>query len=135
MEQVEQKLRVYNAIILLDEPGGTHYATMVEKKIKTIETRMRNVIPAGDIVICCSNGSLTRNKGKALCIVKVSEGRAMTTEDEKGACIESVPGRIAFPLSDWRYFSRKFEFRRHKVKGTFQGIFSIRIPDDVQILG
>jgi hypothetical protein len=125
--------RIYNAIILLDEPGGKHYATLVEKQIKSIETRMRNIIPSGDIVICCSNGSMTANKGKALCIVNVADGRPMTIEDEKAACISSVPGRIAFPMSDWRYFSRKFEFTKHKVKGTFQGIFTIRIPDDVQI--
>ena len=87
----------------------------------------------GDIVICCSNGSMTRNKGKALCIVHVGEGRPMTKEYEAAACIESVPGRYAYPLTYWRYFSRKFEFSPCKVAGTFQGLFDICIPADVQI--
>jgi hypothetical protein len=125
--------RIFNAVVLLDEPGANHYATMVEKKIKTIETRMRNILPEGEIIICCSNGSMTANKGKALCIVNVGKGRPMTTEDEKEACIESVPGRIAFPLTDWKYFSRKFEFSKRIVSGTFQGIFQIEVPEDVKI--
>lgn len=126
-------VRIYNAIVLVDEIGGNHYATMVEKQIKTIETRMRNIVPEGDIVICCGSKSMTANREKALCIVTVGKGRPMTTEDEKAACIESVPGRIAFPLSRWRYFSRKFEFSKRIVSGSFQGIFQISIPDDVRI--
>lgn len=125
---------VYNAIVLLDEPGGNHYATMVEKQIKTIETRMKNMIPEGDIVICCGSKSMTVNRLKALCVVTVGKGRPMTTDDEKAACIESVPGRWAFPLSNWRYFSRKFEFAKRRVSGSFQSIFQITLPDDVQIL-
>ena len=131
--ETAEKVRVYNAIVLLDEPGGPHYATWVEKKIKTIETRMRNIIPEGDIVICCGSKSMTANRLKALCIVNVGKGRPMTPEDEKAACIECVPGRIAFPLSDHRYFSRKFEFSKRIVSGSFQGIFQINIPDDIQI--
>lgn len=98
-------MRVYNAIVLLDEPGGRHFATWVEKQIKTIETRMRDIIPAGDIVICCSAGSMTANRTKALCIVNAAEGRTMTDADETAACIETAPGRVAYDLSEWRYFS------------------------------
>lgn len=127
-------MRIYKAIVLLDEHGGSHFATMVEKQIKTIETRMKNMIPEGEIVICCSNRSMTANKGKALCIVTVGKGRQMTSEDEKQACIESVPGRIAYPLSNWKYFSRKFTFSKRKISGTFQAIFRISLPDDVEIM-
>jgi hypothetical protein len=126
--------RIYNAIILLDEPGGRHFYSWLRDKKKLIETRMKNMIPEGDIVICCSNGSMTADRGKASLIVRAGKGRPMTKEDEALACIESVPGRIAFDVSDHRYFSRKFDFTRCKVGGTYQAIFQIKIPDDVQIL-
>lgn len=128
--------RLYNAIVLVDTPGepSKHYATMVENQVKSIETRMKNMIPKGDIVICCGLKSMTKNKGLALCIVHVDEGRQMTTEDENKACIECVPGRIAYNLSNWRYFSRKFEFTKCYVKGSFQSIFTIKIPISVNII-
>lgn len=131
----EVDTRIYNAFCLLDTPGDSsqHYATFVHDQLKTIETRMRDVIPEGDFVVCCSNGSMTRNKGLALCIVHAKKGRPMTKEDEPMAKIECIPGRIAYELSNWRYFSRKFEFKKYRVDGTFQGKFRIRIPDDVQI--
>lgn len=126
--------RIYKAIILLDEPGGTHYATLVENELKTIETRMMLFKYTGDIIICCSAGSMTRNKGKALCLVHFGQGRRMTKEDEPAAHIGCVEGRYAFPLSNWRRFSRKFTFAKCKVGGTFQGLFDIIIPEDVEIL-
>lgn len=129
-------MRIYRAIVLVDEPGdeSKHYATLVEKQIKRIETRMKNMVPEGEIVICCGSKSMTANRGKALCIVTVGKGRPMTTEDEKDACIESVSGRWAFSLSNWKYFSRKFEFTKRYVDGSYQSIFRISIPDSVQIL-
>jgi hypothetical protein len=127
-------MRVYNAIVLVDEPAGRHFATFVELQIKTIETRMRDIIPEGEIVICCSSKSMTRNRCKAICIVTVGKSRPMVNDDETKACIECVNGRIAYPLSDWKYFSRKFTFSKRKVSGTFQGIFQISIPDDVEII-
>jgi hypothetical protein len=126
--------RIYKALILLDEPAGRHFATWVENQIKTEETRMKLFSYTGDLVICCSGGSMTKNKGKALCIVHFGKGRPMLKEHEKAACIESIPGRYAYPLTNWRYFSRKFEFRRCKVKGTFVGLFDIRIPEEIEIL-
>ena len=122
--------------MLVDEPGepSKHYATMVERMEKVIETRMKNMISPGDIVICCGNKSKTKNKGLAICIVTVAPGRPMTKEDEPKAKIEQVPGRWAFELSNWRYFSRKFEFTKQYVSGTFQGIFQISIPDKIEII-
>lgn len=128
------KKRIYQAIILLDEPGGRHFATWVEFHVKNIETRMKYMIPQGEVVICCSNGSMTANKGKALCIVTVGKGRPMTTDDEKGACINAIPGRVAYPLSNWKMFSRKFPFTKYKIDGTFQAMFTIEIPEDVCII-
>lgn len=125
--------RIYKAIILLDEPAGRHFATWVEQQIKTIETRMKHFSYTGDLVICCSKGSMTANRGKALCIVHFGEGRPMEPSMESEAKIECVPGRYAYPLSKWRFFSRKFQFTRCRVAGTFQGFFDVRIPDDVQI--
>lgn len=125
--------REFNAIVLVDEPGGTHYATLVEERKKSIETRMKNMIPEGDIIICCGANSMTRNRLKALCIVHVAKGRPMTKADEEQACIECVPGRIAYDLSNWRYFNRKFIFAKTKVRGSFQSIFTIRLPKDVEL--
>jgi hypothetical protein len=129
-------MRVFKAIVLVDEPGDArkHYATLVENQVKTIETRMKNMVPEGDIVICCGSKSMTANRGKALCIVTVGKGRPMTDDDAADACIESVPGRWAFPLSNWRFFSRKFEFTKRYIEGSYQSIFTISIPDDIQIL-
>lgn len=128
--------RIFTAFCLLDTPGepSQHYATMVHDKEKGIETRMRDVIPEGDFVVCCSNGSMTRNKGLALCIVHAKKGRPMTPEDEPKAKIGCVPGRIAYELSNWRYFSRKFHFNKCYVDGTFQGKFRIKIPEGVEII-
>lgn len=88
----------------------------------------------GDIVICCGDKSRTVNRGKALCIVHMSKGRDMTPNDEPLALIECVPGRKAYPLSNWKYFSRKFTFAPRRVKGSFQQIFEISIPEDVEII-
>lgn len=128
--------RVYNAIVLVDHPGdfSKHYATMVCNREKTIETRMKNIIPMGDIVICCGKKSMTRNKGLALCLVYVNDGRLMVKEDEEKAKIEMIAGRWAFELSDWRYFNRKFEFTKHYVSGSYQSIFQVRIPKDVEVI-
>lgn len=120
-----------NAIILLDEPGGVHFATLVEQQVKKIETRMKRMIPEGDIVICCSNGSQTKNKGLALCIVHAKAPRLMTKDDEVDAQINCIEGRYASELSNWRYFNRKFEFSKRKVSGTFQAIFQIEFPEGV----
>jgi hypothetical protein len=88
------------------------------------------------LFICCDNGKSKHSKyaGKALCIVAVEKGRPMTADDEKAACIERIDGRIAFPLTNWRYFSYDFAFTDYKVSGSYQSIFQIRVPDFVQIL-
>lgn len=127
-------MREIKALILLDEPGGTHYATLVEQQIKLLETRMCLFKYTGDLLICCSNGSMTRNKGKALCVVHFGHGRLMTTDDERIACIEWKEGRYCYPLTNHRKLSRKFEFKRHKIRGTFQSFFDVQIPDDVKII-
>lgn len=128
--------RIYNAIVLIDTPGDPtqHYATMVYNQEKQIETRMKNMIPEGDIVICCGLNSMTKYRGLVLCLVHADRGRPMIKADESKAKIECIPGRVAFDLSNWRYFSRKFTFVKTKVGGSFQSIFQIKIPDDVTII-
>lgn len=121
------------AIILNDYPEK-HYATWVKEKKKTIETRMKSTSYRGDIVICCGNKSVTSNAGKALCIVELYEVRDMRDSDEGAACIENAPGRKAYLLKNWRYFSRDFTFSKRKVSGTFQWLFTISIPDDIKII-
>jgi hypothetical protein len=123
--------RIYNAIIL-NEP----YADKVKQKIKTIETRMKRSLPVGDIIICCDKGksAYSKNSGKALCLVHVDDCRDMTDADEPAACIECVPGRKAFPLSNWRYFSYDFQFTDYKVGGSYQSIFQVKLPEFVTII-
>lgn len=127
--------RIYKALILNDYVGA-HYAELVKTQKKTIETRMGRLFKyRGDVVICCGKtNSVSKNAGKALCIVNIYDGRLMLPEDEAAACIEWHPERRALLLKDWRYFNRDFEFSKLRVSGTWQGIFEIRIPDNVQIL-
>lgn len=123
----------YKAIILNDYIG-LNYATWVNEKKKTIETRMKLFNYSGDIVICCGNKSTTRDKGKALCLIHFGKGRVMKKEDEANACIECVPGRIAYDLTNRRDFNRRFTFSKQKVAGSFQGIFEIELPADVRVI-
>lgn len=127
------KRRIYNAIVLNDYPEA-YYASMVEDRVKTIETRMQKFKYLGDIVICCGNKSVTKNAGKALCIVEIWKRRPMRDSDVEKACIENVPGRQAYLLRNWRYFSKKFKFSKFRVSGAYQSIFQIRIPSYVEIL-
>ena len=117
--------------IILNEP----YATKVMTGEKFIETRMRRFSFTGDILICCDKGKSkdSVNAGKALCVVYWNAGIPMTEEHEQGACIECVPGRYAFPLSNRRLLSYNFEISKYVVTKNFQGIFEVRIPDFVTI--
>lgn len=127
--------QIYKAIVLNDYVGA-HYADMVKTQKKSIETRMGRLFKyRGDIIICCGKtNSVTKNAGRALCIVNIYDGRPMLKEDEAAACIEWHPDRKSLLLKDWRYFSRDFEFRHYYVSGAYQGIFEIRIPENIQIL-
>jgi hypothetical protein len=49
------------------------------------------------------------------------------------ACIHYDPKLFAWPLKDWRYFNRLFEFRHCKVGGTWQGLFDLKLPADITI--
>lgn len=130
-------MEIYNALILNDYPSilrEKHYASLLEEKIKTIETRMKMFKYRGDLVICCGNKSVTGNAGKALCIVNLYDAEPMRKEHEKAACIEVAAGRIAHHLKDWRFFNRKFTFSKQKVSGSFQSIFQITLPEGVRII-
>jgi hypothetical protein len=123
--------RVYNAIIL-NEP----YADWVKTGKKTIETRMRRLNLKGDTVFCCDKGLSkgSKNAGKAICLVEVLDSRPMEDEDAEAACIENIPGRVAFPLTNLRHFSYDFNFTDYAITRNWQGVFKIRIPDFVQII-
>lgn len=124
--------RIYEALIL-NEP----YADWVKQGRKLIETRMNKRFSfRGDIVICCDKGKSkkSKNAGKALCIVDLWKVRTMRDSDEHYACIGNAHGRISHLLRDWRHFSRDFEFSPVAIKKNFQGMFSLRIPDDVEII-
>ncbi len=122
--------RIYEALVL-NEP----YAGWVKEGKKTIETRMKEFAFRGDLVICCDGGkSKGGNAGKALCIVEAWKVRDMVDSDSDAACIDNAPGRKAYLLRNWRHFSRDFKFSECAIKRNFQGLFSIRIPDDVEII-
>jgi hypothetical protein len=127
--------RIYSALVLNDYGVNKNYAQLVMDRIKSDETRYRRTAHRGDLVICCGQtNSITKNAGKALCIVNLYDCRPMQKEDEPTACIEYQPHRFVWRFSDWRYFTRCFEFRYYYVSGSYQGIFKIRIPDNIQIL-
>lgn len=127
--------RQYKAIILNDYQENP-YAEWVKIGRKRIETRMKRKFHyRGDIVICCGKtNSVTENAGKALCIVEIWKGRKMQPKDEQDACIEYHDDRQCLLLRNWRHFSEDFEFSTHKIAGTYQGLFTIQIPDHIQII-
>lgn len=125
---------IYNCLVLNDEIGGKHWATMFETGEKSIETRFKTFKYRGDLIICCGNKSMTKNAGLAVCIVNLYDAMPMRIGHEKEACIEAVPGRIAHITDQLRHFSRKFKFAPQRVSGPFQGIFQITLPVDVKIL-
>lgn len=118
--------------IILNEP----FAQYVKDGVKTIETRMKAFKHRGDIIICCDKGKSagSKNAGKAICIVNVTDCRPMKDEDERAACIANVPGRYAYPLSNLRHFSYDFNFTDYAVTKNWQGIFTIEIPEFVKII-
>lgn len=122
------------AAIVLNDYKDAHYASWVMQGIKTIETRSRLFKFTGDILICCGAKSVTEHATKAICIVHMGAGRSMEDADAKAACIENAPGRIAYPLTNLRQLSYKFKFTDYVVNKNFQGIFSVRIPDFVEII-
>lgn len=124
---------IYNCLVLNDDIGE-HWATRMEQGLKTIETRFKAFKYRGDLIICCGNKSMTRNKGLAVCITEFYETMPMTAEHEEKAMIAAVPGRVAHLTRNLRHFSRKFEFSKRRVSGSFQGIFQITLPDDVYII-
>lgn len=120
------------ALVLNDYPDA-HYATWVKEGKKLLETRMKTFTYSGDLVICCGNKSVTKNAGKAICLVNFGKGREMVDEDAGAACIGNAPGRIIYPLTNLRYFSYNFVFTDYAVQKNYQGIFSVRIPPFVKI--
>jgi hypothetical protein len=128
-------MRTCKALILNDYEGA-HYASLVQSGKKPIETRMNRLFSyRGDIIICCGmTNSVTDKAGKALCMVEIYDGGPMQPEHADASCIEWHKDRKVLFLRNWRYFSREFRFNRLKVSGTWQGIFEITIPEDVQLI-
>lgn len=136
-EEIAREERIYAALVLNDY-NGAPYAQWVKEGKKKIETRMGRLFThRGDIVICCGAGkSVGSNAGNALCIVNLWHGRSMmnTPEEIEAACIGWDADRKSLLLKDWRHFSRNFKFSPQAIKKNFQGVFSISIPADVEII-
>lgn len=130
----KEKLRIYKALVMNDYQGAP-YAEWIKTGEKTIETRYKSFSYRGDIVICCGRtNSVGKNAGKALCIVELWKIRDMQKEDEEAAGVAYSPGIKSFLFKNWRHFSRDFEFSPQRVRGAWQNIFEIKIPDDVVII-
>ena len=124
------------ALVLNDYGAGEDYATYVYNGLKTIETRMGRLFShRGNIVICKGKTkSVGGNKGIALCVVNIFDGRIMIPSDEKSAMIEYHPQRRSLLLKDWQYFSEPFEFSKVATNKNFQGIFEIEIPSHIKLI-
>ena len=124
--------------LILNDYKSAPYAEWVKTGAKTIETRMNRLFTyRGDIVICCGkSNSVGNNAGKALCIVEIWKGRPMnnTPEEIAAACIGWDKNRKSLLLRNWRHFSRDFEFAPAAITKNFQGIFSIELPEDIEII-
>lgn len=118
--------------LVLNQP----YAMYVKEGKKIIETRMRRFHhwKGGDIVFCMGKNNDHELAGKAICVVNMATWRIMKDEDAEGACIENVPGRYAYDLSDLRQLSYNFNTTDYAVQKNYQGIFTVRIPDFVKII-
>lgn len=127
---------IIKALILNDYGPNEDYATYVYKGLKTIETRMGRLFShRGNIVICKgATKSVGENRGMALCVVNIFDGRMMLKSDEKSACIKWHPERRALLLKDWSYFSEKFKFTDYAINKNYQGIFEIDIPDFIKLI-
>ena len=80
------------------------WASMIEQRKKTIETRTWQTEYRGDLLIVSSKKPKIKDlpTGKALCVVRLIGCRLMTKEDEKPACCEVYPGAYAWLLEDIR---------------------------------
>lgn len=128
-------IRIVPALVVNDYEGAP-YAQWIKEGKKTLETRLgRHFNYVGDLVICCGKSkSVGPNAGKAICMVRMAGWNYMAPRHAEAACIGWDVRRYIHYLQWWRYFSRDFEFAEMAVKKNFQGIFSVRIPDDVQII-
>jgi hypothetical protein len=133
-KKIMSEKRVYKGLVLTDYAHAP-YASWVKKGKKTIETRTRMFSHRGDVVICCGKkNSATPVAGLALCIVDMWDAAKMLEEHVDAAKIATSPGLIAYPLRNWRWFSREFPFAPQKIGGDFRGVFDLWIPDDVEII-
>ncbi|MES2567301.1 MAG: ASCH domain-containing protein [Bacteroidota bacterium] len=131
---MSENKRIYKALIMNDYEGAP-YAEWIKTGHKTIETRTRAFSYRGDLVICCGKtNSVSENAGKALCIVELWKIRDLKKGDEEAAGVRYRPEIKAFLFRNWRHFSRDFEFSPQRVRGAWQSIFEISIPDDVKII-
>lgn len=129
--------RIYPALVVNDYENAP-YAQWIKEGKKKIETRMNRLFSyRGDIVICCGWGkSFGENRGKAICMVEIFDGRPMinTPEEIEAACIGWDENRKSLLLRNWRHFSQDFFFSHLAVKKNFQGIFSIVVPNEIEII-
>ncbi|MBO0947321.1 ASCH domain-containing protein [Fibrella forsythiae] len=118
------------AITLQDDApkNPVPWLTLVEYKIKTIETRRNWNRPKhrGDTLFTASATSRTPNAGLAVCVANVVDIVPMTGYHEADACIELFDNAWALILEDLRWLTRKFP-----VKGAL-GIWEADVPADVE---
>lgn len=128
---------VYKGLVVNDYEL-TPYAQWIKEGKKKIETRMNRLFSyRGDVIICCGKtNSVGPNRGKAICIVELYEGRPMknTPEEIEAACIGFDVNRKSMLLRNWRYFSQDFEFSKMALQKNFQGMFDIIIPEHIEII-
>ncbi|HUN56442.1 MAG TPA: hypothetical protein VMU29_14910 [Smithella sp.] len=58
----------------------------------------------------------------------------MEAHHQDKAWVPALPGRMAYILKDWRWFSYRWSFASRRVSGAFQGIFTVEVPKDVSIV-
>lgn len=120
--------------IILRDYADAPYATWVSEGVKTIETRKWATKHRGDLVICCSNGSESPNRGLVLCIVELYHIEPMIPEHELEACCRIYPNAKSWHIRNLRRFVKPFPTKGHIVGGSPQSIFEIEIPDDAVAL-
>ena len=104
------------------------WLSLIEYRLKTLETRTRRTHFRGDLLLCGAADSRTDNRGLACCVVEVVDCWPMRPQDEPAAYIGCQPGRWAWKLENLRWLSEKFP-----VTGK-QGFFYVELPPALTLI-
>lgn len=123
----------------LRDTMSVQYSKLIADGYKDIETRVWK--PKGfvngrdtlDILICCSAGSETVNKGYAMCVVEIYHIEPFRSEHTERACCKLYTHKHGKPAWAWFLRNRRILSEKFPVKGALN-IFEASIPDNIKLI-